>query len=99
MPRGTVTEMNALPLKHTKSPHEVIDALIADFGLKPVLMAFASRLLRRKTVLVSNEYPNLENQPGVAHLDDHLRADLGLPPKGDQSPLVDQIILVRTNLY
>ena len=33
---GTVTEMNALPLKEAKSPYDVIDALIADFGLKPV---------------------------------------------------------------
>ena len=96
---GTVTEMNALPLKETKSPYDVIDALIADFGLKPVLLAFASRLFRRKVIQVSEHYPNLENQPGFAHLDDHLRADLGLPPKTDQSPLVDQIISVRTRLY
>lgn len=90
--------MNALPIKH-QSPHDVIDNLIADFGIKPVLLAVAARLFRRKPARVSGEFPNLENQPGIAYLDDHLRADLGLPPKADRSPLVDQIVTVRMNYY
>ena len=90
--------MNALPIKH-QSPHDVIDNLIADFGIKRVLLALAARLFRRKPAQAMDNFPNLENQPGVAQLDNHLRADLGLPPLTDRSPLVDQIITVRMNYY
>jgi hypothetical protein len=91
--------MNALPIKQNHSPHDVIDTLIADFGVKPVLLALAARLFRRRPVTPAAHFPGLEHQPGIDHLGDHLRADLGLPPKADTAPLVDPIVLLRRGYF
>ena len=87
--------MNVLRIKNANSPQAVIDGLIADFGLKSVLLALATRIWRRGSVPDSADFPGLANQPGLEHLSDHLRRDLGLPHDTRHKISVDPIMLVR----
>ncbi|MCK0122279.1 MAG: hypothetical protein ABJO29_10285 [Yoonia sp.] len=68
--------MNALPIK-TPTPQEIIDDLVAEFGIKKVVLATVARLFKR------TRPPDLavEKQPGVDGLSDRMRADIGLPPQ------------------
>ena len=84
--------MTALPLKTTNSPHAAIDDLIADFGIRPVLIAFVARLFRRKPQIVPN-VPETGRPPRVDGLNNHLRADLGLPPEDSNVRGIEQLLL------
>lgn len=73
--------MNALPVKSGPNLSEVIDELIANFGGRRVFLTIARRLLKRTRPPDTTGLARLSNQPGVEHLDDRTRADIGLPPK------------------
>jgi hypothetical protein len=91
--------MNALPINKSKLPSTIIDDLIADFGLKTVLLALAARIVRRRREKGSTDFPGLSNQPGLEGLGDHLRRDLGLPPAQGRKIYVDPILLMRRDYY
>ena len=78
---GHVTDMNALPLKQGPHLSEVVDGLIADFGLRRVLLALMARIVKRTRPPDTTSRHSLAAQPGVEWLDDRVRADIGLPPK------------------
>ncbi|WP_341367530.1 hypothetical protein [Yoonia sp. BS5-3] len=84
--------MNALPLDTSQTPREVIDDLVASFGLRRVLLAVLTRVFRRSRPPDAPSFPNLHWQPDVDNLSAHLRQDLGLPPETNTF-LVDHITL------
>ncbi len=87
--------MNALPLKNPTPLAEVVDDLVANFGLRRVLLAVAARLFRNQHPPDSLSFPKLGRQPGVETLSDHLRQDLGLPPDMHHRIHIDPIMLHR----
>lgn len=78
---GQLTQMNALHIKGTHTPHEVIDDLIADFGFRKVFLAIFARILRGTRPPDWVKMPKLGHHPSVDDLPDSVRADIGLPPK------------------
>lgn len=87
--------MNALPLKNPTPLAEVVDDLVANFGLRRVLLAVAARLFRKQHPPDSLSFPKLGRQPGIETLSDHLRQDLGLPPDMHHRIHIDPIMLHR----
>ena len=83
--------MNALPLENAQNPREVIDDLVANFGLRRVLLAVITWSFRRTRPPDSPSFPNLRQQPGVDNLSEHLRRDLGLPPDTGSTFRIDLI--------
>ena len=83
--------MNALPIENAQTPREVIDDLVASFGLRRVLLAVITRVFRRTRPPDSPSFPNLRRQPGVDTLSEHLRRDLGLPPDTGRAFRIDLI--------
>ena len=84
--------MNALPVKNP-TPQEIIDDLIADVGILKVLFATVARMFKRTRPPDSTTFPGIANQPGVDELNNHLRADVGLPPKEAGRIHVDPILM------
>ncbi len=82
-----IHDMNAYPLKNGRTPGEVIDDLIADYGFRKVLFALAGRIIKRTRPPDTLPAPRLADQRGVDRLDDHVRRDIGLPPKERPNPL------------
>jgi len=77
---GLLTKMNALPLKNPVTPQAALDRLIADYGLRKVLLAFVARLVA------------LPARPKARKIDvipPYLRKDLGLPPEPPPRTMVD----------
>lgn len=91
--------MTSLPIKKTQSPHAVIDGLIADFGLKSVLLAIAGRILRGRKTTDSADFPGLIHQRGVDQLSDHLRRDMGLPHDIGRKITIDPIVSMRGDFF
>jgi hypothetical protein len=81
--------MNALPIK-TPTPQDIIDELVAEFGIKKVVLATIARLFKRTR---PPDAVLIEKQPGIDELSDRMRADIGLPPQ-EQGPPV-QIDLIQ----
>jgi hypothetical protein len=84
--------MNALPVKNP-TPQEIIDDLIADVGILKVLFATVARMFKRTRPPDSATFPGIARQPGVDELNDHLRADVGLPPKEAGRIRIDPILM------
>ncbi|PTX54142.1 hypothetical protein C8N43_2949 [Litoreibacter ponti] len=84
--------MNALPLKSPDTLgttlNDTLDDLIADHGLRPVLLGLLARIAKR-TRPPDHKYERLDL------LDDHMRADLGLPPAEPHKAKVDLHLLMR----
>lgn len=80
--------MNALPTKPA-TPKEIIDDLVADVGILKVVFVTIARAFKR------TRPPNYKPLPGVETLNDHLRADIGLPPREDHRAQVDRITMTR----
>lgn len=91
--------MNALPLKNVQTPADVIDDLVASFGFRRVALAVIARIFRRTRPPDSATFPELVWQPGVDHLSDHLRRDLGLDPNHGRKFHVDTILIVGRGGY
>ncbi len=87
--------MNALPMKNPQPLGAVVDELVANFGLRQVLLAVAARLFRKQHPPDSGTFPKLVKQPGVDRLSDHLRADLGLQPDTHHRMHIDPLMLHR----
>ncbi|MEO0929286.1 MAG: hypothetical protein AAFY14_01360 [Pseudomonadota bacterium] len=87
--------MNALPLKGPQPLADVVDDLVANFGLRRVVLAVAARLFRKQHPPDSASFPMLGRQRGVDTLSDHLRQDLGLPPDIHHKIHIDPIMLNR----
>jgi hypothetical protein len=85
--------MNALPIENAQTPGDVIDELVASFGFRRVALAVIARIFRRTRPPDSVTFPALVRQPGVEHLSDHLRRDLGLEPDHGCKFHVDLIVL------
>ena len=81
--------MSARPLNTAQIPREVIDDLVANFGLRRVLFAVLTRIFRRTRPPDPRGLLRLARQPGVDELSDHLRRDLGLPPDNSRTIKVD----------
>ncbi len=69
--------MNAIILRDTTRPARAVEALVAWHGFWPVARALLAQALRRR---VDN------NGTAPAHLSDHMRRDIGLPPMGAGPP-------------
>ena len=91
--------MNALPLKPRLSLRDAIDQLVADYGVRPVLLAIAGRILKRSRPPDSEAKPLLKNQPGIDALDDRLRSDIGLPPVEPPRAYVDMNLLFKRDIF
>lgn len=87
-----VTTMNALPVKNS-TPQEIIDDLVADVGIIKVIFATIARVFKRSRPPDSLTFPGLAKQPGIDVLNNHLRADVGLPPKDAGQIRVDPILM------
>jgi len=72
--------MNALHVKPGVSLKHTLDELIADHGLRSVLLALLGRITKRTRPPDISVGPAAKDAPGLDLLNDHLRADLGLPP-------------------
>lgn len=81
--------MNAYPLKPGTQVKDTLDALIADHGLRPVLLTLLSRLTKRTRPPDTGVGLKATDVPKLDLLNDHLRADLGLPPAPSKRAYVD----------
>ena len=70
---GKVPKMNALPLKPGQTPAEIIDDLIANHGLKTVLLAIGGKLIKRTRPPDSTAGLDVRGQLHIDHLDDRFR--------------------------
>jgi hypothetical protein len=91
--------MNALPLENVQNPGDVIDELVAGFGFRTVALAVIARIFRRTRPPDSANFPTLARQPGVEHLSDHLRRDIGLEPDYGRKFHVDLVVLGRVGYF
>ncbi len=87
--------MNALPLRNPQPLADVVDDLVASFGLRRVLLAVAARLFRKQHPPDSLSLKKTRRLPAVDKLSDHLRQDVGLPPKLHEQVRIDPIMLHR----
>lgn len=83
--------MNALPLDTNQTPRAVIDDLVANFGMRRVLLAVLTRVFRRSRPPDTGPFPMLAAQTNIDGLSDHLRKDLGLPPNANRRVEIDLI--------
>lgn len=89
--------MNAIPLK--PRPQDAIDKLIADHGIGTVFLTVLARLFKRTRL------PNIaaharDHRPRDLNLmDDHLRQDLGLPPREQSRLQIDLMELNRHSIF
>jgi hypothetical protein len=86
--------MNALPVRGP-TPQEIIDDLIAEFGIRKDVVATVARLLRRTR---PPDIALLRDQPGVADLGDRLRIDIGLPPLDQSQKIAIDLISAQQRL-
>ncbi len=91
---GLLNKMNALPLKPQVTPHGEIDRLIADYGLRRILLALAGRLFRR-----SRPPDKPKSRGRVDVIPPYLRKDLGLPPEPPPRIMIDLTHLNRGRFY
>ena len=91
--------MNALPLKPRVSLKQTIDDLIADYGVRPVLLTLIRRVLKRSRPPDAVYAPLLKDQPGIDALDDRLREDIGLPPIERPKVHVDMSVLFKRDIF
>ncbi|MDX8354687.1 hypothetical protein [Cognatiyoonia sp. IB215182] len=87
--------MNALPLKNPQPLTEVVDDLVANFGLRRVILAVAARLFRKQHPPDIQAQSSQSKRRNVDLLSNHLRQDLGLPPQTHQQVRIDPIMLHR----
>ena len=80
--------MNALPTK-PPTPKEIIDDLVADVGIVKVVFVTISRAFKR------TRPPNCKPSPEAEMLSDRMRADIGLPPREDNSHKIYMITMSR----
>jgi hypothetical protein len=80
--------MNALPIK-TPTPQDIIDELVAEFGIKKVVIATIARLFKRTRPPNTAPVPK---HPSVDQLSDRMRADIGLPPQEHGQPVKIDLI-------
>ncbi len=86
--------MNALPLK--TRPQDAIDQLIADYGVIKVFLTVLTRVLKRSRPPDRARRPD-PRQLGV--MDDHIRADLGLPPNQQPNLRIDLMAMNRHSIF
>lgn len=72
--------MNAVPMKPKVALSETLDDLIADHGLRPVILGLLGRLAKRTRPPDTKVKPRRGPAPRLDQINDHMRADLGLPP-------------------
>ncbi len=87
--------MNAVPLKPGQSLADVMDELIASYGLKGVVLTLAAKMLKRTRPPDIEADLDLRGQPELDLMPDRLRADIGLAPKPKPNPYV----LLGTAVY
>ncbi len=88
--------MSTLPLKNPQTLGAIVDELVANFGLRRVLLAVAARLFRKQHPPDSQSFPTPNRQPDVDNLTDHLRRDLGLQPDTHHIVRIDPVMLHRS---
>jgi len=81
--------MNALPIEPNTSLKDTLEDLISDYGLRHVVLALLSRLAKRTRPPDIKVGPKVKDAPQLDLLNDHLRADLGLPPAERNKAYVD----------
>lgn len=76
------------------TPQGEIDKLIADYGLRKILLVLAARLIRRLRP------PDNKKQPaGGDTIPNYLRKDLGLPPEPPPRLVIDLVQLNKDRLW
>lgn len=90
---GNVTTMNALPIEPHTPLRETLDDLIHDYGLRQVTMALLRRLAKRTRPPDTKVGLSVKDAPKLDLMNDHLRADLGLPPAQPNKALIDLEVL------
>ncbi len=80
--------MNAVPLKPGPSLADVMDELIASYGVRGVMLALAAKMVKRTRPPDTKADLALRGQPELDLMPDRLRADIGLEPKPKQCPYV-----------
>lgn len=73
--------MNALPIHTGRPPRDVIDELIASFGVRPVLFAVIKRMFKRSRPPDIEAHRLALSRARIEGLSDRLRKDVGLPPE------------------
>lgn len=81
--------MNALPLKTAPALKDTLEELIQDHGLRSVLLTLLVRITKRTRPPDTKVALKAKDAPGLDLLNDHLRADLGLPPSTYNRALID----------
>ncbi|SFR43022.1 hypothetical protein [Litoreibacter janthinus] len=81
--------MNALPLEPRPVLTDTLDELINDHGLHRVVLTLLGRLAKRTRPPDIKVGPKAADVPGLDLLNDHLRADLGLPPAAPNRAMVE----------
>jgi len=82
--------MNALPVSKP-TPQEIIDKLIADFGIRQVLLATITRILRQ------TRPPDILKARVPHTLSDRMREDIGLPPQKTEKVSVELLTMLHRN--
>lgn len=78
--------MNAQLTGPTRPIREVLDPIIADYGIKQVMLAVLGRLARRPR---PPDDALQKRHKRLIPLDNHLRQDIGLPPLPKPSVYLD----------
>ena len=80
--------MNAMPVKENNLLSEAVEELFASYGKRTVLFEVTARLFRKfhppDTVSVSNL--------DTFGMSDHMRKDIGLPPKSDSPQRINPVV-------
>ncbi len=91
--------MNALPLKPGQNPADILDDLIANHGLRAVLLALMGKLVKRtRPPDTTGDLARLDH-PDLDLLPDHLRADIGLPRNGRQKDHLLHAYAMQRDLF
>lgn len=91
--------MNALPLKPGQSPADIIEELIANHGLRAVVLALVTKLVKRTRPPDMVADPALRDQPEIDQLSDRMRADIGLPPKTPERAHIDLARAMQRDIF
>lgn len=108
MSRGeNVTDMNALPLKTgslktgplSARPQDAIDQLIADYGVIKVFLTVLARLIKRTRPPDRAAQARKPDPRQLSMMDDHIRADMGLPPSPKSTLQIDLMAMNRHSIF
>ncbi|MEP4125331.1 MAG: hypothetical protein ABJL98_11505 [Lentilitoribacter sp.] len=81
--------MNTMPVKKNTQLNEAVEELFASYGTMTVLFEVTARLFRKFHPPDTASVPNLD----TFGMSDHMRKDIGLPPKSDSPQRINPVVL------